>query len=122
MEQREPGWYTDPWQDGLQRRWDGERWTADVRDPHAPAGATHPEAGGPSEGAEPISRVSAAERASAAHEGREPGDPTFAGLPWGRWNQDPASRRTDRLLVRAIWGIALVFGALLVIWAVMTLF
>lgn len=157
MEQREPGWHADPWQEGLERRWDGQRWTADVRDPGAgpeeggspgaygasatpvpaadrPAtdpygasgvhGATDADGastpyGAPDEQADPRpSRISDAERAAAAHEARAPGDPTFAGMPWGRYDDDPRSRRTTALLIRSLWGIAIAFGVLLIIWLI----
>ncbi|MGC5627126.1 DUF2510 domain-containing protein [Georgenia sp. Z1344] len=165
MEQREPGWHPDPWQEGLERRWDGTRWTADVREPGTagpdeypaagpeqygasaaptpagerpasdPYGMNGPDASGApgdgsggygdafgADGAEPPpSRISDAERAVAAHEGREPG-PTMAGLPFGRYDDDPQSRRTTSFLIKGLWGVTIAFGVLLVIWGVMTLF
>ena len=151
MDQREPGWYTDPWQDGLERRWDGTRWTADVRDvgsqgpaplgpdaaePYAPTGrdgadpygpaADDPDA--PEGGMGPAGRlddphISDAERAMAAHEGRRPGSsPTVGGMPWGRWDDDPDSRRTNSMLLRGMWGLAIGFAVLLTIWLIMTIF
>lgn len=34
----EPGWYPDPWQEGIERRFDGKSWTADCRLPEESRG------------------------------------------------------------------------------------
>ena len=120
MNEREPGWHPDPWQDGYERRWDGTRWTADVRVPY-PAGSDDlddPYAPGDAPVEEPRSPSSEAERMVAENEGRVAGQPTFGGLPWGRYDDDPRSMRTTRLLLRAMVAIAVGFGIAILLWVI----
>jgi hypothetical protein len=146
MNERVPGWHPDPWQDGYERRWDGTRWTADVRVPGTPGApdvppdderglhsspesssgdAPHPSgaddlgdpyAPGDEPLAEPRSPYSEAEHMVAENEGRVAGQPTMGGLPWGRYDDDPRSMRTTRMLLRAMVAIAVGFGIAILLW------